>query len=200
MFARMKRIKSAEAMTVTTASHSNKVDFTARRQAIIGLGTAAGCLLAAPRMVRASVIAEPQLVAFKLAHGSEKFYGTFAYGGRILPEAMQRISHLFRDVRNGSTHAIDPELIRIVASLQSRLGVEWFEIVSGYRCPGTNKISGGAQHSYHMRGQAVDIRCDVETLHAARRMAIAMRQGGVGWYPHRQFLHVDTGPVRKWSA
>jgi len=26
-----------------------------------------------------------------------------------------------------------------------------------------------------------------------------MQRGGVGWYPHSGFIHIDTGPVRNWS-
>jgi hypothetical protein len=26
-----------------------------------------------------------------------------------------------------------------------------------------------------------------------------MRRGGVGWYPHSGFIHIDTGPVRNWT-
>ena len=26
-----------------------------------------------------------------------------------------------------------------------------------------------------------------------------MERGGVGWYPHSGFIHIDTGPVRNWT-
>ena len=26
-----------------------------------------------------------------------------------------------------------------------------------------------------------------------------MERGGVGWYPHSGFMHIDTGPVRNWD-
>jgi hypothetical protein len=26
-----------------------------------------------------------------------------------------------------------------------------------------------------------------------------MMRGGVGWYPHSGFIHIDTGPVRNWT-
>jgi hypothetical protein len=29
--------------------------------------------------------------------------------------------------------------------------------------------------------------------------ARAMQRGGVGWYPHSGFIHIDTGPVRNWT-
>jgi uncharacterized protein YcbK (DUF882 family) len=31
-----------------------------------------------------------------------------------------------------------------------------------------------------------------------RRAAIAMRRGGVGYYPAADFVHLDTGRVRTW--
>jgi len=29
--------------------------------------------------------------------------------------------------------------------------------------------------------------------------ARTMQRGGVGWYPHSGFIHIDTGPVRNWT-
>ena len=31
-----------------------------------------------------------------------------------------------------------------------------------------------------------------------RRAALALHRGGVGYYPHSDFIHVDTGRVRQW--
>jgi len=31
------------------------------------------------------------------------------------------------------------------------------------------------------------------------KAARAMQRGGVGWYPHSSFMHIDTGPVRNWD-
>ncbi|HEY1430232.1 MAG TPA: DUF882 domain-containing protein, partial [Stellaceae bacterium] len=33
----------------------------------------------------------------------------------------------------------------------------------------------------------------------AMNAARAMQRGGVGWYPHSGFIHIDTGPVRNWT-
>jgi Bacterial protein of unknown function (DUF882) len=33
----------------------------------------------------------------------------------------------------------------------------------------------------------------------AMRVARTMQRGGVGWYPHSGFMHIDTGPVRNWD-
>jgi len=32
------------------------------------------------------------------------------------------------------------------------------------------------------------------------KAARAMQRGGVGWYPHSSFMHIDTGPVRNWTS
>ena len=56
-----------------------------------------------------------------------------------------------------------------------------------------------AEDSFHMRGQAIDVRLtDVPTadlMRAARQLG----RGGVGYYPHSNFVHIDTGPVRYWG-
>jgi hypothetical protein len=49
-----------------------------------------------------------------------------------------------------------------------------------------------------MYGRALDIALDSK-LPEAMEAARAMRRGGVGWYPHSDFIHIDTGPVRNWT-
>ena len=31
------------------------------------------------------------------------------------------------------------------------------------------------------------------------KTARSMQRGGVGWYPHSSFMHIDSGPVRNWD-
>jgi uncharacterized protein YcbK (DUF882 family) len=38
--------------------------------------------------------------------------------------------------------------------------------------------------------------CDLRDLH---RAALDLGAGGVGYYPRPGFIHVDTGPVRRWG-
>jgi hypothetical protein len=55
-----------------------------------------------------------------------------------------------------------------------------------------------AEKSQHIVGRALDITFGgklAETAAAAR----AMQRGGVGWYPHSHFIHIDSGPVRSWT-
>jgi uncharacterized protein YcbK (DUF882 family) len=58
--------------------------------------------------------------------------------------------------------------------------------------------NGVAKHSMHMEGRAIDIRIPGKDLAMLRKVAMAQRAGGVGYYPDSQFVHMDTGRVRYW--
>jgi uncharacterized protein YcbK (DUF882 family) len=45
---------------------------------------------------------------------------------------------------------------------------------------------------------AIVIRLPDRDLRQLRKAALAMRRGGVGYYPKPGFVHVDVGPVRTW--
>jgi uncharacterized protein YcbK (DUF882 family) len=49
-----------------------------------------------------------------------------------------------------------------------------------------------------MQGKAIDIRVPGRSLRHVRAAALSLRGGGVGYYPHSDFVHVDTGPLRHW--
>jgi uncharacterized protein YcbK (DUF882 family) len=77
------------------------------------------------------------------------------------------------------------------------------DVISGYRTQETNEMlattnSGVAEHSQHLFGKALDFRLADRGLDKIRRVAIALRRGGVGYYPRSGFVHVDTGRVRVW--
>jgi uncharacterized protein YcbK (DUF882 family) len=45
---------------------------------------------------------------------------------------------------------------------------------------------------------AIDVRVPGQALSALRDAALALRLGGVGYYPSSGFVHVDVGRVRFW--
>jgi uncharacterized protein YcbK (DUF882 family) len=78
-------------------------------------------------------------------------------------------------------------------------------VVSGYRSPTTNAMlaknsSGVARHSLHMDGLAIDIRLPGRDLAKVHRAALALKGGGVGYYPVSDFVHMDVGRVRQWTG
>jgi len=58
--------------------------------------------------------------------------------------------------------------------------------------------SGVARNSPHMLGKAIDVRLDDVKLSELRDAAITMQRGGVGYYKDSNFVHIDTGAVRRW--
>ncbi len=99
---------------------------------------------------------------------------------------------------------MDPALLDILHALQpSDDGSRPLEVICGYRSPETNARlaavnPGVARNSFHVRGQACDIRMPGVEIGRLHEAALALRAGGVGYYPRSGFIHVDTGPVRTW--
>ena len=56
-----------------------------------------------------------------------------------------------------------------------------------------------AKRSLHMDGKAIDVRLPGVALADLRDAAIALKAGGVGFYPREDFVHIDTGRVRSWG-
>ena len=143
-------------------------------------------------------------LSFFHTHTSEKLTVVYADNGAYVPEALSEINHLLRDFRNDAVHPIDPRLLDILHAVRERTGSGGhFEVISGFRSPATNDMlrhnsNGVARNSMHLRGQAIDVRLTGTSTRNVRRVAIAMAQGGVGYYPESDFVHLDTGRVRTW--
>lgn len=142
-------------------------------------------------------------VNFRQAHTGERFNGVYRVGNQYLPEAFEKLNYVLRDFRTKEVFPMDPRVIDILSLLQSRTRNEQFEILSGYRSPRTNRnlrrnTSGVAKNSFHMYGQALDIRAPGVRTSSLRNHAKALKAGGVGYYARSGFIHVDTGSVRSW--
>lgn len=128
-------------------------------------------------------------------------------GGKLAAKDLSQLNHLMRDRHTGQIKRIDPNLFVKLNQLQQRLGFRNAEIqvLSGYRSAKTNAAmrrihKGVASNSYHIRGQAVDFRISGVPLNKVRVAAESLSNGGVGYYPRSNFVHVDTGPVRTWRG
>ncbi|KRE17896.1 hypothetical protein ASE63_01480 [Bosea sp. Root381] len=71
-------------------------------------------------------------------------------------------------------------------------------ILSCYRAPAYNDCVRGESRSLHMEFNAIDFTCAVGTPETWRRIAAKLRDkhtdftGGIGVYPERHFVHIDT--------
>lgn len=76
-------------------------------------------------------------------------------------------------------------------------------IISGYRSPAYNGLlrsngRGVARNSLHLSGKAIDIAIPGKNIASVRQAAVSLRLGGVGYYPGKGFVHIDSGNFRTW--
>ena len=139
-------------------------------------------------------------------HTGEQLDAVYFEAGRYVPDALAQAMRVMRDWRNGAEHVMDPRLFDVLHGLGAKLGSRQpFQLISGYRSPQTNAMlhaeSGQvASHSQHMVGKASDIRVEGVPLSQLHDAALSLKAGGVGFYPVSNFVHVDVGPVRRWSG
>jgi uncharacterized protein YcbK (DUF882 family) len=185
---------------------AESVAITARRRFLKQM--ACGTLLAigVPELASAAVRRVPfhKELAFQNTNTGDKLKLTYFEKGSYLKDALQEISYLFRDFRTGDVHTIDTALLDQLYDLKTLLGVKKpFHIISGFRSPFTNanlrkRSHAVAKNSLHTQGRAIDIRVEGLRTKTIRNAAIAMRSGGVGYYPREDFVHLDTGNFRTW--
>ena len=147
---------------------------------------------------------KPRALSFVHTHTGEKLAISYHDGVGYLPPALERINWLLRDFRTGDVHPIDPGVLDQLVDLQALAEPSApFEVISGYRSPKTNaelhnRSSGVAEHSMHIVGRAIDVRLSGFPTARLHQLALTQRRGGVGFYPHSDFIHLDTGRVRTW--
>jgi len=125
----------------------------------------------------------------------------------ILPgDSIEPRFHMFlRDhYTNQATH-MDTRLVGVLTNVATKFSAKRIEVVSGYRSPKYNlmlrkKGHQVARRSQHMEGNAVDFRIRGVATKQILYYVRSLRVGGVGFYPHSQFVHSDTGPIRYWTG
>jgi hypothetical protein len=105
---------------------------------------------------------------------------------------------------NQATH-MDVRLIDVLSQVARKFRADRIEVVSGYRSPKYNLMLRKKGHqvartSQHMEGHAVDFRVRGVPTPVLLRYVRSLHRGGVGFYPHSQFVHSDTGPIRFWKG
>ena len=101
--------------------------------------------------------------------------------------------------------SMDPRLLPVLLKAAHHFRVLRVDVVSGFRDPKYNltlrkKGRQVARNSEHTLGHAIDFRLPgvgIDRLHAWAR---SLHLGGVGFYQHSRFIHVDVGRVRYWNG
>ena len=138
-------------------------------------------------------------------HTAERIDIVYRRGDAYIPEALAKLDFFLRDHRTGDIRHFDPRLYDILSDLTASVGRPGGEIdiVCGYRASSTNeslraRTTGVARNSLHIQAEAIDLRMPgIDTL-KLRKAALALARGGVGYYPHSDFIHLDVGRVRQW--
>jgi len=133
-------------------------------------------------------------------HTGERINVVYRQGEQYIPSALGKLDYFLRDHQTSEIRHFDPRLYDILSDLTVSVGHPGAEIdiVCGYRAPSTNeslraRTPGVAKNSLHVQGQAIDLRMAGINTPTLRRVALALARGGVGYYPHSDFIHIDTG-------
>ena len=207
----------SDIQTLLTHSHSSEKpdlskDVISRRRFIGGLAGALACVpaLTSPGAALAGTFshaitdAGKRNISLRHIHTGETFSGAYRIGDEYIYEAFERINALLRDFRTGDVYPIDPRLIDVLWQINQKTSSKYpFQLLSGYRSPKTNlklarNTDGVAMNSFHMSGQALDIRVPYYDTREVRNIAVGLRAGGVGYYSKSNFVHLDTGTFRTW--
>ena len=177
-----------------------------RRHFLKTAGTIATFLASPAALAKTQKLTGSRTISLHNLHTEEKIKIDYWVDGKYEPEALARIDLVLRDHRANEVCSMDPKLIDILHSIQQRtLGssAKPVEVISAYRSPTTNSDMrryrrGVAKNSFHTVGQAVDIRVPGFSTRDVYRAALALKEGGVGYYGRAGFVHLDTGKHRTW--
>jgi uncharacterized protein YcbK (DUF882 family) len=164
--------------------------------ALAATAAAPGRLLAGPR--------DERILSFVHTHTHERITVPYFADGGYLTEGLASLTTFLRDHRTGDEHPIDPALFDVLHDLRLATGTRNpFQVISCYRSPRTNamlrgKSRGVASGSLHLQGRAIDVRLADVGSASLRDAAVELARGGVGHYRGPDFVHVDTGRVRRW--
>jgi uncharacterized protein YcbK (DUF882 family) len=180
-----------------------------RRKFLLLAGATTAGVIAAPSFpmpaIALPVAPYKRSLAFHNLRTGDKLDIVYWADGKYIADASREIARVMRDGRTDEVHSIDNRLVDLMARVRGTLRTsEPIQVVCGYRSPETNEMlhettEGVASNSLHMEGEAVDLRVIDRPLAYVRRVAVSLKAGGVGYYPHSNFVHIDVGPVRQWS-
>lgn len=143
-------------------------------------------------------------LTFYHTHTQKTLDIAYTIDGEYVDSALVEINEFLADFRTGDSVVMDRELLDLVYDVRAKLGSDApFEVISAYRSPQTNEMlrgrsDGVAKRSQHLLGKAIDVRLRGVSTAALRDAAIDLQRGGVGYYEKSDFVHMDTGRVRRW--
>ena len=104
---------------------------------------------------------------------------------------------------DGTWQYMDIGTVEMLNYMSKTLGDPLILVHSAYRSPQYNaKIENAARNSLHMYGKAVDFSVPGISIREVCSHSLLARntagRGGVGYYPGKGFVHLDSGAYRQW--
>lgn len=145
-------------------------------------------------------------LSFYHTHTGERLNVVYWRDGDYVDTALNQVNDFLSDFRTGDRVEMDPQLLDLIWDVRESLNSDaTYQIISAYRSPKTNEMlrsrsasSGVARTSQHILGKAIDVRLEGVETAELRDAAIRLQRGGVGYYEASNFVHMDTGRVRRW--
>lgn len=141
------------------------------------------------------------------ANTKEKIKVRFFNGSRYDMEAVKQINWHLRDWRQKEMVQVDVRLFWALAAIRAsamKAGHSGqIQVNSGYRTKATNMALRRmgyrtADNSLHMKAMAVDFMVPGAKVGDIAKLAEWLEIGGTGIY--RNFVHIDSGEIRKWGG
>lgn len=115
------------------------------------------------------------------------------------------LNYFFRCRGFGTVHPIDDALTNAVVEAAAHFNAPRVEVISAYRSQKFNdslakKGRHVASESKHTKGMALDIRIVNAPAKEVGKWMFEHFEGGVGTYSSDNFVHIDTGPKRRWRG
>ncbi|MBR0672716.1 YcbK family protein [Neoroseomonas soli] len=171
-----------------------------RRRGLLG---AAASLAALPAGRARADLPDRQRWLWVQNNAGEEVAVAYRTGQDYNIQALARLQHLFRDLRENLAGPTPPLLLDMLSLIQERFGyTRPLRVISGYRTPATNaSLPFAAPNSLHMRGMAADIvmpgMAQADVCNQAMQFSQHLGFMGIGWYG--SFTHVDIGPKASWT-
>ena len=178
-----------------------------RRRSLLG-GLAALVLMRAASAEGRVPPPGPRALRLYNINTGERFRGEYFDGTDYLRSASEELNWLLRDHHSGQATVMDPKVFDLMWRLADQYrwaghGGVTINVHSAYRTHETNEAlrsEGAAQNSRHLTGQAVDVTVQGYGIYFLANHVEHIGAGGIGIYWAEKFVHIDTGPPRRWYS
>ena len=153
------------------------------------------------------IASRPLQIAFENPNTNESLAISLRTNAGLGTDQTGQIHRFLRDWRRNEIKIFDSNILKTFLEICNHFGRGGnpvkVRITSGYRSKATNDqlrrtSQNVARNSLHVQARAIDFSLQDVPMSVLTRTARRICPGGVGRYPN--FVHIDSGPLRRWSA